>query len=68
MLFLKIKSINVLSNGSLVLQQIKYIRKSKSFVFIKKKLFFKVKKKKSFFNNNISIKQNFITYKKKYLN
>ena len=58
MLFLKIKSINVLFNGSLVLQQIKHIKKSKSFVFIKKKLFF---------DNNISIKQNFLTYKNKYL-
>ena len=67
MLFLRLKSINVLFNGSLILQHIKYIRKSKSFVFTKKNLFFKVEKKMSSFNTNILVKQHFLVYKKQYL-
>jgi hypothetical protein len=68
MLFLKIKSINVLFNGSLVFQYIKYIKKYESFIFIKKNLFFKTKKKLSFIKNSILVKQNFLDYKKQYLN
>lgn len=67
MLFLRLKSINVLFNGSLILRHTKYIRKSKSFVFTKKNLFFKVEKKMSSFNTNILVKQDFLVYKKQYL-